>query len=166
MNAEQMLEALIGQLVLRARLAYADELVVHLGDKLYRASPRAKQWRGAWSLWGRASPWRLTCGGEQFFTSQDRWLTAEERARAEELLGRLVGAKPASIRLLGTAGEGERLLAVTFDTDAELAVHCQLMEENEREPYLSDFELLGPDGACLKYGPWHRRQIVRPGEVG
>ena len=142
-DAEQLAQAaqgLVGQRRWKVRLAYGDELHLHLGDRVSYSSPRmAGRQRGAWRLGTRASDWTVR-RAEQTIASTDA-PEAVEIALPGMIEGGAVSALEPSADDSG--------VRIAFDNESVLMI----VPAADEDWSLAAWELSTPAGLFIERGP-------------
>lgn len=136
---------LVGQLCWRARLGYAGELKLDIGDKLrYKSTKLEGQIHGAWRLGSRGTAWRLESEGRSIsFRSS--------RPRIEEALSKMAGDVDAL-----TIGYRQLGLKMRFKSGWTLTIEHRADRPTYDVPY---WEIFTPQGTCIQAGPGRRWSI-------
>ncbi len=132
----------IGELCWAARLSYADELQLHMGDKRPYPSKRlGDQQKGAWILGSRGTTWKVLVANGVYITSDnDVELIRQKIPVMENQVVTAFDIEPEHLSLTLTFGNGGQLvISPTLDDDQWDGV-----------PY---WELFTPDQACVQVGP-------------
>jgi hypothetical protein len=163
-----LVQQIVGEPFLFARLSYADELVLHFGTPREYTLPRCgKRMEGSHILSVRGSAWLLKSGTSPLAAwngsfPEDFPEPTGERLRTKSLEGGALvttDARVVATGLFALAKAGGHGLEVRLSDDSRLVVFPTPAEPDQPGdtdlPELADWELLSP-GGLLKVGPGHK----------
>jgi len=138
----RLVRPIVGQRCWSARLAYADELKLDIGDKIPYRSPKLKGLlKGCWRF--------NACGGDWKLESPEATVSSRsKRPRIEAALKKLVGDITAV-----TVGYRQLSLALGFADGSKLTISHRAGQPTYDLPY---WEIFTPDGKIIQAGPGRR----------